>query len=562
MRLGISTRRSGASVAVGLLAALALTATPVFAAMSPLAGDPLAIKSGKVAGTALSSGVKAYLGIPFARPPVGELRWRPPQPIQWTGVWNADRKGPECIQVLRPHNINHYFGEEATSEDCLYLNVWEPGGARAGDRLPVIVFIYGGGGTIGSSGMPNYGGENVAARGAIFVNFNYRVGLLGYMAHPELTREQGGHSGNYGYLDQNAALAWVRANIAQFGGDPDKVRIMGQSYGAGSVAAQIFSPLSKGLFRAAMMSSACAFTEGGVIGAAVPLSEAEAVGGELQKRLGAADLEAMRNAPADRILALQAESQVGVNVKGLRAPAVIDGYVFTASKADTLAKHLGSDVPILAGSNGDDIDSARYPLTHSHTVAEYETLARKMYGKDADAFLALYPVHADADVSPMAHLAAIEGGFLQSSRTCAALQAQANHSAAYIDLFTRKHPYAPGVTFADQDPATVGAYHTGDIPYWLDTLDRYNALRPTRNWTDGDRTLTDHMVRALIAMAETGSPSTPELNWPAWTAKTPRFVEIGAETSVRSMNLRRMDWMATHPPADLGAAPVRTGPKD
>jgi para-nitrobenzyl esterase len=167
------------------------------AAMIRIPGDPVRTTGGMVAGTRLASGVHAYLGVPFAQPPVGNLRWQPPQPLRWDGIWNADRKGPECIQVLRQHDINHYFGEEATAEDCLFLNVWTPANAKAGTKLPVIVFIYGGGSTIGSSGMAHYDGENVARHGAVYVNFNYRAGMLWLMAHPELTREQGGHSGNY-----------------------------------------------------------------------------------------------------------------------------------------------------------------------------------------------------------------------------------------------------------------------------------------------------------------------------------------------------------------------------
>ncbi|MDB5722286.1 MAG: hypothetical protein JWP15_2904, partial [Alphaproteobacteria bacterium] len=213
-----------------LLAALALGAAAPHG-MVPIASDPVKTESGLVAGTRLNSGVRAYLGIPYAQPPVGALRWAAPAPIHWSGIWNADRLGPECIQVLRPHDINHYFGEEPTSENCLYLNLWAPAAARPGARLPVIVFLYGGGFTIGSSGMPNYGGEPAARAGAIFVSFNYRVGALGFMAHPELSREQGGHSGNYGLMDQNAALRWVHSNIARFGGDPSKVLIVGQSAG-------------------------------------------------------------------------------------------------------------------------------------------------------------------------------------------------------------------------------------------------------------------------------------------------------------------------------------------
>jgi hypothetical protein len=213
----MGSKRFRTSMACALSAGLVAAGGALAAPMVAIKGDPVATASGQVAGTQLASGVKAYLGVPYAKPPTQDLRWKPPQPVRWDGVWNADRKGAECIQVLRPHDINHYFGEEATSEDCLYLNVWTPADAKPGDKLPVVVFIYGGGGTIGSSGMANYDGENFAKRGAIFVNLNYRVGVLGFLAHPELTQEQGGHSGNYGYLDQNAALKWIQANIGQFG---------------------------------------------------------------------------------------------------------------------------------------------------------------------------------------------------------------------------------------------------------------------------------------------------------------------------------------------------------
>jgi para-nitrobenzyl esterase len=536
---------------------LAISGVASAGPMVAIPSDPIATAGGKVAGTRLASGVKAYLGVPYAKPPTQDLRWKPPQPIAWDGVWNADRKGAECIQVLRPHDINHYFGEEATSEDCLNLNLWTPADAKPGDKLPVVVFIYGGGGTIGSAGMANYDGENVAKRGAIYVNFNYRVGTLGFLAHPELTKEQGGHSGNYGYLDQNAALKWVRDNIGKFGGDPDKVVITGQSFGAGSVAAQIFSPLSKGLFRGAMMSSGCNFT-----GDPVPLATGEQVGLDLQKRLGAANLAAMRNAPADRILAQQSESQVGASVQGVRAPAVVDGYFFVAGKADTLAKKLGSDVPIIASSNGDDIDGGRSPLTRTSTVADYEAAARKMYGADADAFLKLYPVKTDAEVKAVAHLAAAEAGMLQGSRACGQLQAKFNSSAAYVDFFTRRHPYAPGVTFPDQDTATVGAYHTADVPYWFDTMDKYNWMRVTRNWTAYDRDLSERMMSALISLAATGSPSSAKLDWPAWTDAKPQYVEFGDAVSVKTMPVKRMDWQVAHPPTIQPAAPGPVRPRD
>ena len=217
----------------------------------PIPEDPVVVDGGAVSGKLLDSGVRAYFGVPFAAPPVRDLRWREPRPVApWKGVYHADRNAPECIQVLRRHDINHYFGEEATSEDCLYLNVWASGTAKPGAKLPVIVYIYGGGFTLGSSGMAMYGGEDLAKKGVVFVNFNYRVGALGFLAHPELTAESPHHaSGDYGFLDQIAALQWIKRNIAKFGGDPDNVTISGQSAGSASVSALEASPLAKDLFQ-------------------------------------------------------------------------------------------------------------------------------------------------------------------------------------------------------------------------------------------------------------------------------------------------------------------------
>ena len=554
MHLVFSLRRALMAMFVLALAGIAN------AAMIAVPGDPVRTTSGLVAGTQAQSGVKAYLGIPYAKPPVDDLRWRAPQPVKWSGVWNADRKGPECVQVLRPHDINHYFGEEPSGEDCLYVNIWAPAAARPGDKRPVIVFIYGGGGTIGSSGMANYDGTNMARRGAIFVNFNYRVGILGFMAHPELTAEQGGHSGDYGYLDQNAALRWVHENIAQFGGDPGKVVLAGQSFGSGSVAAQYTSALSKGLFSAALMSSACGFTTEGQ-NTPVTLAEAEKIGLEAQKRLGAANLAAMRNVPADKILALQAETQVGTSVQGLRARPVIDGYFWTGNKEDAFASGKASDVPIIASSNGDDLDSNASPLTKAKSLAEYRSIARQMYGADADEFLKLYPVRTDADVHAMAHRAAMESGMVKSSRTCADVKSRYNKTPAYIDNFIHKHPYAPGVQIADQNIATIGAYHTADVPYWFDTLDYYNMFRTTRVPTAWDRQLTDIMADALIALASTGSPSTRAFQWPAFTEKQPRYAVFGDSASIQELDLKRMNWAAAHPPKPIAPAqPVR--PRD
>ncbi|MCX6551271.1 MAG: carboxylesterase family protein [Acidobacteria bacterium] len=507
--------------------------------------------SGMVNGRVLDSGVKAWLGVPFAKPPVRELRWKEAQPITWKGVYNADRKMPECIQVLRPHNINHYFGEEATSEDCLYMNIWSPAGSDANARLPVIVFIYGGGGTLGSSGMANYDGEQVAKRGAVFVNFNYRVGVLGFMAHPELTKEQGGHSGNYGYLDQSAALKWIQRNIAAFGGDPAKVIISGQSAGAGSVAQQIFSPRSRGLFRGAAMFSACNYTTSNT-----PLAEAEATGLEIQKQLEAASLDDMRQIPADRILAIQNEFQVGRAVTGVRTSGVIDGYFMPDTKEAILKAGGASDVPIIASFTHDEANS---PLKAAKTVAEYKAAAKELFKDAAEEFLTLYPVASDAEIPAVAQEAANDGAGLFNSCACASLQAQYHKSPAFLTVFSRKHPYVPGVKIADQDTATIGAYHTSEVPYYFGTQDAYNLFRPTRNWTPWDRELSQKMTAVLVAFARTGNPTTAGVQWPAWSAQAERYVNFGDTIALETVNRARLDFMAKHRPAPMspGGAPRR-----
>jgi para-nitrobenzyl esterase len=536
-----------------LLAVLASSLSAVASgAMDPIASDPVNTGSGKVSGTVLPTGVKAYLGIPYARPPTQELRWSPPQPMQWSGVWNADRKMSECIQVLRPHNINHYFGEEASGEDCLYLNIWEPAQAHYGSNLPVIIYIYGGGGTIGSSGMALYNGDVIAKSGkAVFVNLNYRVGILGFMAHPELSSEQGGHSGNYAYMDQRAAIRWVHDNIAQFGGDPSKVVIMGQSAGAQSVSAQLFSPLAKGLFRGAVMSSGCSWTVGGPLGQPLPtLADGEKIGLEIQKRLGVPDLAAMRQVPADRILALQAEFQVGNSNPGVRTGAIIDGYFTPKGRLETLQAHEFNDVPIIASFNHEDLDAAN-PLVSAKTVAEYQAIAAQMYGADAPEFLKLFPVTNDADIRRLAIEPARESDLEAHARGCAQLQAKYNTSPAYIDMFALNPSFAPGVKIADMDPATAGAYHTADIPFWFGTLQVFNLFHTARIWNDWDRQLSADMMDSLITFAQTGNPNTNQVKWPAWAANDEQKIVFGGSVRVVKLDTRRMDWLAAHPAAPI-----------
>ncbi len=512
---------------------------------TPVPGDPVTIDTGLVAGKVVASGVKAYLGIPFAASPVGDLRWREPQPVKaWKGVYHADRKAPECIQVLRPHNINHYFGEEPTSEDCLYVNVWAPGTARAGANLPVIVFIYGGGSTIGSSGMALYDGAMVASRGAVFVNFNYRVGAMGFMAHPELTEKSPHHqSGNYAYLDQVAALQWIRRNIAKFGGDPAKVVISGQSAGASSVSLLQASPLAKGLFRGVVAMSGGAW---GNNGQAPKLQDAERTGLKIQEALKAKSVEDMRQVPADRILALQEEFQVGATGGPIRiGGANVDGYFLPETPAQLFAGHRQNDVAVIAGFTHDESSNA---LRTARNLEEYRAAAQKLYGNDSEAFLKLYPASTDAEAREMGRTAAREGMVERGARNWALAQAKYGSAPAYLFLYSRVHPYIPGVKIADQDTATIGAYHTSDVPYWFGTQDALNLIRPTRKWTEYDRELSQKMTAALIAFANTGDPGTAAVKWPRWTPQNEQLIEFGDTIRVLPMNGPRLDFMAAHAP--------------
>jgi para-nitrobenzyl esterase len=274
-------------------------------------------------------------------------------------------------------------------------------------------------------------------------------------------------------------------------------------------------------------------------------------------------LQDMRYAPADKILALQAESQVGVSAQGVRTPPLIDGYFTVSEKSGVLERHEYNDVPILAGSNGDDIDANQNPLTRAKTVAEFQSTARELYGANADQFLRLYPAKKDADVYAAAHAAARENGMLKASRTCAQAQAKYAKSPAYISLFAHKHPYAAGVKIADQNPDTIGAYHTADVPYWFGTFDAFNLFRTTRSWTDNDRALSNTMLHTLIAFANTGSPEVKEFKWPAWSARNEQYAVFGDTISAQRLQTARMDWLAGHPPATLPSTPPpRATPRD
>lgn len=524
----------------------------------PIPGDPIALDSGKVSGKLLDTGVRGYFGVPYAAPPTGALRWREPQPLKpWSGVYNADRFAPECIQILRPHDINHYFGEEATSEDCLYVNLWIPPNATAGSRLPVILWIYGGGLSIGSAGMANYSGESLAGKGLVFVSVGYRVGAFGFMSHPELTAESPHHaSGNYGYLDQLAALQWIQKNIQRFGGDPFRVTIMGQSAGAGSAFSLQASPQARGLFHRIVGMSG-----GGMrFGVDLPTqAEAEASGLELEKALRVDSLAALRNIPADRILAAQAEFQLGGTAGTVRFRPNLDAHFMPRQPRETFAAGEQNDVPLLIGFTRDESSN---DLRAAANLAQFREAAQKYFGERSDEFLRLYAA-TEADVSSKGAQAARDGGMATSMRSWAYAQMQKGREPVFMYMYAHPHSYANGATFADLDPQAAGAYHSSEIPFFLLNLDAYNRIRPTRAWTGQDRALAATMSDVLVAFASQGSPQTSSVRLPRFDAKREQLIEFGDPTRVISFNKSRMEFFSTvNAPGAVGPARAPRMPRD
>jgi para-nitrobenzyl esterase len=514
-----------AFVALGLVTAYAAEVTN-----TAIPAGPVSVDGGQVAGVVLSPQVHAYLGIPYAAPPVRDLRWRAPQPvIPWTGVLHAERPSPACMQRRQSFMANGYTGEEALSEDCLFLNVWLPAGARAGQQLPVIVYIYGGSFTSGSANRGDIDGAQMATRNLVFITINYRVGALGFYASKELAAESPlGTSGNWGLLDMVAALQWVHRNVATFGGDPGNVTIAGQSAGAQAVSMLQTSPLARGLMqRAFAMSSARPAPY--VIHDTEEQVERRLSG--LPTALKVTSLAELRALPADRIVAEQL---------AFYDPNV-DKHFFPEQPYATWEAGRQNDVPLMLSFTRDEDTNE---LRRARTVAEYTAAAQKRYGASADEFLKLYPASTDAEVQTVGADAAREAGHFGSMMFWAAAQRKTGKAPVYLAEFSRVHPYVDGVTFAGGfNPRTAGAYHTSDIAYYFHNLDAFNRFRPTRAWTAWDQELSNKMADAVAAFAKSGSPSTPGVAWPAWTAAAPQYLEFGDTISTRTANSARIEFL-------------------
>ena len=486
-----------------VLALAALLAASSAAAGAQPTAPTVRIDSGKLAGTA-KDGMMTFLGIPYVTPPVGDLRWRAPQPLKpWQGTRQATAFGPVCPQIAA-------WVKGPRSEDCLTLNVWAPVG-KAGRPYPVIVYIHGGALANGHSGeWGPEGGKSVVEKGVILVSINYRLGVLGFFAHPELAAESPDHAaGNQGFRDQIAALQWVRRNIAAFGGDPNRVTIAGESAGGSSVSALTVSPLAKGLFQRAI-------AESGVIGGMPPKDAAEKSATEFAESLKAPHLDDLRKLSVDDLLP-----------KGRPMPD-LDGVVFTEQPQQSFAAGHQNKVPVLLGWNADEgVDLAPDAFgTKDITAANYESLLHKVLGPQIPPFvLAAYPGTTDTQAKASAQQLVSDMIGLEHFGW-AARQQKTNTQPVYLYFYV----HTPAEPPADQ-PCTYGckAGHTAEIRF------AYGHLwRESRAWSKDDLALQDRMLTYWTNFAKTGDPNGESL--PKWAVfdGTPTTVQrLGSATEIK-----------------------------
>jgi para-nitrobenzyl esterase len=466
------------------------------------ADDPIvAVESGKLEGVTVTDAIpiRIFRGVPFAAPPVADLRWREPQPVvPWSGIRSATEFGPRCMQ--QPLFSDMMFRSPATSEDCLYLNVWTPAnldGSRH-RKYPVLVYIYGGGFMAGDSSEKRYDGVALARRGIVVVTINYRLGVFGFFAHPQLTAGSPHHaSGNYGLLDQVAALAWVKRNIAAFGGDPNHITIGGESAGSMSVSALMASPLSRGKIAGAIGESGAMMREL----TPRPLAEAEQKGAAFAQGIGAPTLAALRAVPADKLLAAQGDA------RDTPFDAVIDGYFLTEPPSVTFSSGKAAHVPLLVGSNSQEAPGSAVFGDGAPTVANYRAGLTRVLGNKADAVFALYPARTNSDVLPIATALASDDFLGLPTWKWFDLQRRTG-APTYYYYFTRVRPRF--VTDTSGNPLPWGAVHSAEIEYALGNLD----ANPLYVWTDDDRKVSATMSAYFANFIKTGSPNGGSL--PAW----------------------------------------------
>jgi para-nitrobenzyl esterase len=493
---------------------LACTANPPPERTAPESSPGLSqvqVESGLLAPAAGDNpAISVFRGIPFAAPPIGDLRWRPPEPpLPWQGVRSASEFARNCQQELRHEQLPwtaEYMPRNGVSEDCLALNVWTPA-RSANERLPVFVYIHGGAYTGGSGDVLVYDGEALAARGIVVVTFNYRLGVFGFFAHPALTRESPhGASGNYGLLDQLAALGWVRRNIAAFGGDPNSVTLAGQSAGAGSVHLLTASPLARGLFARAIAQS----------GPWDPrqhlpvLAESEARGAQLAGSLGRSSLAELRGVPA----ALLQETSVK---SGIAFRPSVDGWVVPDQVPRVYARGQQVDVPLLTGITADE---GSFRDTYGALPPQqFQQSIRERFPEQAKELLALYPAASDAEAHEQQKQFARDEGLAQL-RAWRSARAEKGTAPDFGYFFERAMPWP--------EQPRYQAFHSAELPYMFDNLSKL-----ARPWTDVDRQLAQLMASYWVNFVRNGDPNAAGL--PKWPSDRAQVMRLGAQSKVESL---------------------------
>ncbi|HKQ79699.1 MAG TPA: carboxylesterase family protein [Blastocatellia bacterium] len=487
-------------------------------AASVFAQNQIKIANGLLEGVSdKSSGVRSFKGIPFSEPPIGEMRWKPPQSVKnWQGAREADKFGPRCMQRAVFGDMN--FRSNGMSEDCLYLNVWTP--AKSGrERLPVLVYFYGGGFVAGDGSEPRYDGASMAGKGIVAVTVNYRLGVFGFLAHPELTTESPNKaSGNYGLLDQHTALKWVQQNIAAFGGDPKRVTIAGESAGSSSVSAQMATPLSKNLIAGAIGES------GSILGAlsAVPLADGEQNGVKFAMAIGKDSLAALRAMSAEQLL--EATAKPGLP----RFSPTIDGWFFPKSPFEIYAAGEQARVPLLAGVNSEESGYFGVLGREKPTVENYRKALERFYPGKVDEVFKLYPASNETEVMDAAQALASDRFIGYSTWKWTDLATKTGGKPTYYYLYARPRPpmrpemgdaqpgLAGGVVRGQQAaanprPPARGAVHSAEIEYAMGNLDSNKVYA----WTPDDYKVSKVMQEYFANFIKTGAPNGKGLSvWP------------------------------------------------
>ena len=509
------------------LSILMLLSPAIFAQLNNNKAPTVKTINGTLKGTD-ESGIAVFRGVPYAAPPIGNLRWREPQPAKnWSGVREADKFGPRAMQLNVFGDMD--FRSNGMSEDCLYLNVWTP--AKTGnEKLPVLVYFYGGGYIAGDGSEPRYDGESMSRRGIVAITVNYRLGVFGFFSYPGLTKESPHHaSGNYGLLDQAAALKWVQQNIAAFGGDPKKITIAGESAGSFSVSALMASPLSKNIIAGAIGES------GSLLGLSptATLQNAEKAGADFANKIDKKSLADLRAMPADELL--NSTKNMGYGT----FPVDVDGYFFPKSPLDIYQKGEQAHVPLLVGWNSAEMNYHMILGNEAPTLENYTKAVQKLYGENAKEALKVYHADNDAEVMQAATALASDRFIAFSTWKWSDVQSKTGVKPVYRYFFARPRPamrsemgnavanLAGGITKdttaakAPPMPPAIGAVHSAEIEYAMGNLPTNRVY----DWQPDDYLVSTIMQNFFANFIKTGNPN--GLGVPTWpTVNNSKAVEV------------------------------------